>query len=1251
MNKLNKFTLISLNVRGLRERAKRKNIFEWCKIKGGDVIFLQETYSTKDVEETWRTEWGGPILFSHGTNHSRGSIILISPKLKLKVGQVDVDEEGRYILFNAETQGINLVFGNVYFPTRDKEQLQFRFLEKLDTLLSKKLIPKCSIILGGDFNSILDYKLDYLGPRIVLNDKFSDTLKEFLGKYSLQDIWRKRNPDEKQFTFRQKSPVVESRLDYWFVSLGLGNLVDTCDILTSIAPDHSGIRLKFNQLKDEFKYGKSYWKFNNSLCEDKVFVDTMKDKIKEFKDESMPLFSDKRLLWDFMKMKMREFTIIFSRKKARVRRAEIEKLEKEINDLETQLLLASSKTNLVEQIENKKSALKILYEYSRQGIRVRSRAQWFEEGENNTQYFEQLSQSNKRKSVIRELYKGKGDITKDKNEILKTIKSFYEKLYSKGKRNVKNKINFFQNIRKLNKENSESCEGKVTNEECYKILKEMKFNKSPGNDGFTVEFYITFWPQLGEMLVETLNETYEKKELSNSQKQGVITLLEKEGKNALYVKNYRPISLLNVDYKILSKVLASRIKKILGEIISNDQVGYIKERNIGEAVRIIDDLFFHSQNNSLGFLIAVDFEKAFDSVDHDFLFEVLTLFGFGNMFCNWVKILYTDVSSCVMNGGNSTGYFGIKRGVRQGDPLSPYLFLLAIEILANTIRNDSTIKGFQVGEYEIKQVLYADDFTLFMKDRNSIDKVQYVFEEFEKLSGLKVNKEKTNCVWIGKENEIPQEHLIFGNIINEVKILGIIFTRNIKRKEELNYKEILSKIKRLLGWWKERDLSLMGKVHLLKTYALSKLNYVSSLIVVPKWVISEVEKMSFDFLWNGKDRVKRNIICQTYADGGIKMSNFTIYIKAQRIMWLKRLIYGENKISWKLYFDYCCRSVGGRFIFLCDYETSKMNLEIPTFYLEIMYAWQDLRKCRFPENESRNPIIFNNRNICWKGKMFCINSLYKKGIYLVNHIMEKGKILSVEHFKNTGVNHIELLMITDIFRGIPAGWKEQTSLVEFQEVDTVTFNLNIKLFNQKILFQNAKSRQIYEYFINELKHLYTLKVTDCHTSFVLSDKELKETFNRLRSTTLINKHREFQFKLLHGVAYTKEHLLKFSFVANNLCSFCQQDVESYIHVFLNCVKVKEMWLEAIQHFDLIEIKELVWTDIFLGIAGNSSRIKLVNTLIIFLKYIVYHARKKGAVPTIANIKKLVLEYKEEEKKLATKRGKLGMHLLKWEHVY
>ena len=113
------------------------------------------------------------------------------------------------------------------------------------------------------------------------------------------------------------------------------------------------------------------------------------------------------------------------------------------------------------------------------------------------------------------------------------------------------------------------------------MLKEMKNNKSPGNDGFTVEFYCTFWIDLGDMFVEALNEAYNRGGMSNSQKQGVITLIEKEGKNAMDVKNYRPITLLNVDYKILSKVLARRIKEVLGEVVHHDQVGYIKDRNIG----------------------------------------------------------------------------------------------------------------------------------------------------------------------------------------------------------------------------------------------------------------------------------------------------------------------------------------------------------------------------------------------------------------------------------------------------------------------------------------------------------------------------------------------------------------------------------------------------------------------------------------------------------------------------------------------
>ena len=228
-----------------------------------------------------------------------------------------------------------------------------------------------------------------------------------------------------------------------------------------------------------------------------------------------------------------------------------------------------------------------------------------------------------------------------------------------------------------------------------------------------------------------MEHNYDNGELSTSQKQCVITLLEKEGKNAMYVHNYRPIKLLNVDYKILSKVLAKRMKEVLCEIIHYDQVGYIKNRNIGEAVRLINDMLFHN-----GFLVTAEFEKAFYSVANDFLFKVLKLFGFGNSFCSWIKILYTNISSCVMNGGLSTGYFDIKRGV-------PCLFLLAIETLAQAIRKDAIINGVPFGEHEIRQILYADDISLFVKDRYSINRLQNIFDEFGEISGLRVNKGKT----------------------------------------------------------------------------------------------------------------------------------------------------------------------------------------------------------------------------------------------------------------------------------------------------------------------------------------------------------------------------------------------------------------------------------------------------------------------------------------------------------------------------
>ena len=210
----------------------------------------------------------------------------------------------------------------------------------------------------------------------------------------------------------------------------------------------------------------------------------------------------------------------------------------------------------------------------------------------------------------------------------------------------------------------------------------MGSNKSPGNDGLSKEFYICFFDEIITYLLDALNLAFDQGQLSNSQSQAIINLIERKGKDKRYLKNWRPISLIKVDAKIASKAIAFRIRKLITNLIHSDQTAYIKVRYIGESVSLISDILEYTDNNVIeAILFTVDFEKSFDSVDHILLFSVFNSYGFGPDFIQWVKTLFNNAESCVMNNGHSTGYFPLRRGTRQGDPLSAYLFILALEVM------------------------------------------------------------------------------------------------------------------------------------------------------------------------------------------------------------------------------------------------------------------------------------------------------------------------------------------------------------------------------------------------------------------------------------------------------------------------------------------------------------------------------------------------------------------------------------------
>ena len=208
-----------------------------------------------------------------------------------------------------------------------------------------------------------------------------------------------------------------------------------------------------------------------------------------------------------------------------------------------------------------------------------------------------------------------------------------------------------------------------------------------------------------------------------------------------------------------------RLEKVLPTIIHFNQNAFVKGRSIFDAVRTIDDMVDYTKRNGLsGLLVAIDFEKAFDTLNFNFLIRTLHNFNFGPSFIHWIRVLYKNVSSCVMNNGFTTAPFSLSRGVRQGDPLSPYLFIMALETLAIQIRSDSKIQGFKIGDEIVKLSLFADDMTCFLRDSN----------EYAALSGLQVNHEKTEILALGN-SAIQQVDFAKLNVCETIKILGGAF--------------------------------------------------------------------------------------------------------------------------------------------------------------------------------------------------------------------------------------------------------------------------------------------------------------------------------------------------------------------------------------------------------------------------------------------------------------------------------------------
>ena len=514
----------------------------------------------------------------------------------------------------------------------------------------------------------------------------------------------------------------------------------------------------------------------------------------------------------------------------------------------------------------------------------------------------------------------------------------------------------------------------ITIDDLKSALKSMPNNKTPGCDGLPAEFYKVFWNKIKDLLYEAVMYAYRKGEMHISARRGIITLIPKKDKDVNYIKNWRPLTLLNTDYKIVAKTLSQRLKVKLLKIVNTDQTGFLKGRFIGENIRLIlDTMEYAGAENIPALLISIDYEKCFDRLEWSAVIGALRYFNFGDKFIRWIELLYKNVESCTTNNGKSSEWFKPTRGLRQGCPLSPYLFVVTAEIFANLIRKNPNIQGIKIKETEIKLMQYADDTNIFsLFDANSLNNIIETFDFIQRNTGLKVNYDKTNIYRIGslKHSDATlytQKHFKWVNTPITVLRVNITHDKHILIKS--NYDAVFKKNDDMTKLWKNRNLSLAGKVITINTLMSSQLIYKLSCMESPTEEHYKKYKLTTrNYPWDGKNaKIAYNTLTCSIEHGGFKLVDLKKKDAALKIQWVKRITKNKKVAQLAYYF----LPGLGEILWECNLHHRHVEGFMPknNFWYDVLVSWC---KFNFIEQEDinsiMNSVIWLNSEITVKDK-------------------------------------------------------------------------------------------------------------------------------------------------------------------------------------------------------------------------------------------------------------------------------------------
>ena len=878
-----------------------------------------------------------------------------------------------------------------------------------------------------------------------------------------------------------------------------------------------------------------------------------------------------------------------------------------------------------------------------------------------TPYFMSIVKSKNSADSLSNLKKDDGTNFNNKDELKQHIHGYYSDIYKQPENfsrqtslaDIENFLGpvandpIVQNA-KLSEQEKIELEGEITEAELTKSINDANMASAPGADGISNRFIKKFWIYFKKPMLKLCETSFENGTLPLFLRTANIKLIPKKG-DVTKIKNWRPISLLNCFYKIISRAITARLRKFMDKMTPICQKGYSGSRYCQEVlISIMEGIEKCNVSKNRAGIISLDIKKAFDSLSHSYLDGVYQFYNFGPRLIRWIKILCTNRKACIiLEDQLTTSLFDLERGNAQGDTISPFLFNLGYQILlfklelclqiqgilgdtATSVNNFLIQQGHQVqvSHSDPKAFALADDCSLLVRlEAGNLRSIVNVLTEYETISGLTCNLEKTALMVVGNNDQVPQEIIDIGfELQSEITLLGAKI-KNTGICYEGNGTVIIEKIRRQTNFWKRFNLSLPGRINVAKTFLYSQINYLGCFLPIGDADKKQMSTLIENFV-SGNLRIAKRRLYAKKGDGGLDLFELDDYLGAQCCSWVKRA-YNLDEI-WKK--ELFLKSRGKMFnLRQKDFDKRKN----PILYNIAGYFEKFIYKFTVVKENFRKAFMYDNPclKFDFNGQHFLKRTFFNEEEWQNNEYKIKSLTLDMILGRNDEIFSKEVF---EIKSGMTF------TLLKYHRIVALA-RTAIRLYKKHTVL-DCKTDTVQNFLMRvkrgsrHIRNVLTGSENGVVSQNIFKYAELTETVINAEHSRILNLSwsfgyltnsvKTFTFKLHNNLLGLNSRVAHFVRGQSSNCTFCdimqtpEDNRETTLHLFYDCPCVEELLAQFFSWiFSTVEPRHVSRLEFFVGFdTGNEKKDKTLNVINLLVKKFIWDCKLRYCIPSLESLK-------------------------------